>query len=234
MNSKHVFFEQKIYIRNKNHLIIGKLLIIFVILVQIVSQNKIEFNAANITLKIKGIGYKNIFGFDKSSVTNTFPSNSYPIQININGESKEVNYSYYFNKSVNLVELIWNKDITDCKSMFRKCSDIFEIDLFNFKTPKVTTMRNMFAYCSMITSLDLSNFDTSLVKNMRSMFYECSNLTYLNLSSFNTSRVSTIYSMFYSCKSLIELNLSNFDTSKVTTMQFTFHECESLRISKFQ
>ncbi len=85
-----------------NYLFTIKLFIFMNLLIKILSTTKphfIEFNIANITLKINGIGYKNIFGQE------FFSSSNYPNEIYINGEKQdEVKKTYYFNETINSVE----------------------------------------------------------------------------------------------------------------------------------
>ena len=67
-----------------------------------------------------------------------FSSYTYPDEIYINGIKQNViNYSYYFNLSDNLVELIWNNTIKSLQIMFCGCTDITEIDFEEFDTPQI-------------------------------------------------------------------------------------------------
>ena len=158
----------------------------------------IEYKSYNITLKIKGIGIKQIFSSDSF-----FQSKYYPNEIYINGYNQSnVTHSYYLNQIDNIIELVWYNLIDDCQQMFQYCYDITEIDLSNFNTSNVTSMSHMFHSCSSLTSLNLSNFDTSKVTSMSHMFKNCSSLTFLNLSNFNTSKVGWMEEMFYNCINL--------------------------------
>ena len=184
----------------------------------------IEYKSYNITLKIKGIGTKNIF----SSHIN-FTSEYYPNEVYINEyKTNNVTYCYYLNETDNVIGLIWYDLISSCDHMFYGCSDITEIDLSNFDTSNVENMQSMFHGCSLLTSLHFSNFVTSKVKIMQSMFNGCSLLNSLNLSNFNTSQVTRMNNMFSGCSSLTSLNLSNFDTSQVTWMHYMFDGCTKL------
>ena len=187
----------------------------------VISNNNIESNFSNITLKVNGIGDKYILDY----YGNKFPRKNYPNIIYINGENKTtITNHYYFNQTDNFVQLIWYNNIDNCYCMFYYCSDITEIDLSNFDTSNVTSMNGMFQGCSLLSSLNLSNFDTSNVTYMYSMFYGCS-----LLSSLNLSKVISMYSMFYGCSLLSSLNLSNFDTSNVIYMHYMFYNCSSLK-----
>ena len=182
--------------------------------------------SSKITLKIKGKGDKNIFG---TGFMHSFFESDYPKEVKINGNKQErTGRMWHFDQDYNFVELIWDTNIKNCRSMFYECSYIIDINFNNFDTSLVTSMNNMFSGCSSLTSLDLSNFDTSLVISMYEMFSGCSSLTSLDLSSFNTSLVTYMSDMFYRCSSLASLYLSNFDTSLVTDMSSMFSYCSSL------
>ena len=226
-----------------------------IILIPILSNSKYHitfYNFSSIKLVIKGIGNKNIFSHVKGFY---FDDSNYPNEVIINRiKQPNVNYTYYFNLSENIVELIWYNNIRDCNFMFFKSYYITHFDLSNFDTSLVTTMRSMFNSCKSLTSLNLSNFNTSLVENMMGMFKDCpslislnlgsfdtskvtdmnlmfcnsTKLSYLNLENFNTSKVEYMHHMFEGCKSLTSLNLYNFDTSKVKTMYHMFYECSSM------
>ena len=187
--------------------------------------NHREYAFSNITLKIRGIGNKEIFSSDSEH----FSTNNYPNIVYINGDSQnKINHTYYFNQTNNTVLLVWNDNINTSEYMFSKCIDITEIDLSNFDTSEITRMRYMFRGCSSLISLDLSNFKTSKVERMEYMFYNCSSLTSLDLYNFNTSKVNHMEYMFGNCSSLISLDLSNFDISAVTYMHSMFNGCSSL------
>jgi surface protein len=100
---------------------------------------------ANITLKIKGIGIKNV-------LSNYFNKNYYPDEISINGiKQNEVSYNYNFNKTDNFVELSWNNNRINCENMFNNCPSIYEINFANFDTSQVRTMKKMFLDCTLLT-----------------------------------------------------------------------------------
>ena len=182
---------------------------------------------SNITLKIRGIGFNHILGYKNISIK--FPIHLYPKEIYINGYKQEnVNYSYDFNETINIVEMIWDNHINNTNYMFYECSNITEMNLYNFDTSQVDTMKHMFSGCSSLISLDFSNFNTSLVETMEYMFYGCSSLIFLDLSSFDTSQVFWMENMFHGCSSLISLNLSSFNTSQVEYMKYMFYGCSSL------
>ena len=108
-----------------------KLFILINLFYQILSIKKtnfLEINFSNITLKIKGIGQHQIMGDLRENYA--FLKAYYPNYIYINGEIQNiVNYSYYFNQTDNLVQLVWNDAINFTKYMFYDCTNIIEIDL---------------------------------------------------------------------------------------------------------
>ena len=208
-------------------------------------------NASNvfnsyIILKMRGIGEFSIYS---ETYTNT------PDVIIINNKTIEEKINKYnFKQFDNSVKLIWYSTITSCLSLFSGCSNIYEIDLSNFNTSKVSDISYMFNGCKQLYSLDISFLDVSKVRDIRYLFKGCSSLTYINmsnfragslnyisyafqsctklrsldLSNFNTSKIISLRGLFEGCSSLTFLNLSNFDTSHVTRMQSIFCNCSSL------
>ena len=214
----------------KNIIIINVIFIIINMLCAIKSKKIFDSfyfqYSSTIRLKIKGTGTKNLFGNKEGHI---FPSIDYLEEVKINGQIKNTKeYQYYFDQTVNTVELKWDENINDCGFMFWKCSDITEIDLSNFKTSQVTEMYAMFAYCSSLTSINLSNLDTLKVLSMNWMFAYCSSLTSLDLSNFNTAEVRIMNTMFGDCTLLTSLDLSKFDTSKVEKIFDMFYNCIKL------
>ena len=204
---------------------IYKNLIKYIILINLVIKtlqsnhlNSRFINFSKITLKINGIGTKNIF-------SSSFNSNNYPKEVYINGnKTNTVTPSNYLNQDNNIIELIWNNDINDCQCMFYSCSDIIEIDLSEFYTSQVTHMGWMFYGCSSLTSINLNNFDTSKVASMYGMFCGCSSLTSLNLSHFDTSQVKKMPWMFSRCNNLEYINLKNFNEISLGTDPYYYQK----------
>ena len=88
--------------------------------------------SSTIKLKIKGIGNSYLFG---NEVGNNFTGIKYLKEVKINGNVQDtIKYIYHFKQKDNLVELLFDDNINNCSCMFRKCSNITEIDLSNFKT----------------------------------------------------------------------------------------------------
>ena len=128
------------------------------------------------------------------------------------------------------------KNVTDMQAMFSGCSALKTLDVSKFDTKNVTNMSEMFNGCSTLETLDLSNFDTKNVKEMIAMFMICSNLTTLDVSNFDTKNVEDMSHMFNNCKALTTLDVSNFDTQNVIYMSAMFSNCSALTtldLSKF-
>lgn len=123
--------------------------------------------------------------------------------------------------------------ITDMEQLFSYALNRIKkpvlIGLDNWDVSNVTSMSSMFAGCDSIEEINMRNWDTSNVIDMQRMFYNCTNLWRLDLSSFNTSKIFTMKSMFEWCQSLTQVNLSGWDTSNVKEMNRMFYECRSLQ-----
>ena len=231
---KAVKINEKAKIQTKylNYYLDNKIILILLIIfdiIQIISANNfhlIEFQLNKIKLKIKGTGIKNILG---NTPEFSFDNNSYPDEIYINDEKQnEITYCYNFNETVNFVELIWFNNITNCRNMFRACSDIIEFDFSEFDTSQVVDMWCMFFFCTSLTSLDVSNFVTSKVITMAGMFQGLTSLTSLNISNFDISNVFEMNTMFGNSSSLTSLDLSNFFTPQATIIYSFFEHCTNL------
>ena len=218
-----LLFKKNIIMPKRNliesNIIIFNLLIIIELIIKILSNNKFhftEYNNSKITLKLKGITQTEILNKD-------FPNFDKLKEVNINGISQTIKkYEYTFNKTDNIIELIFEDYINNCENMFRDCSAITEIDLSNFDSSEVTNMCHMFSGCTSLTSINFTYFRTSKVKQMDFMFYQCISLLSLNLSSFDTSEVTLMDYMFSNCRSLSSLDLSNFQTSNVQFITYMF------------
>ena len=82
------------------------------------------------------------------------------------------NYIYELNQK-NLVKLVWEYDIIECRCMFSGCSSITEINFISFDTSKCIVIADMFLGCHSLTTLDLSSFYTLNVIEMANMFWDC-------------------------------------------------------------
>ena len=193
------------------------------------SFNKIQFNMSTITLKIKNPGKSAIYNQD---------FNPKPDKIILNGNDIGNQNEYNFIYSDNNIELIWNSNNpTNCKYLFKGCSNINEINLSGFSFSGIVDTAEMFWGCDSLTFIDLTDFDTSNVVSMEFMFYNCKSLTSIKLSSkFQTSNVYYMGFMFFGCSSLTSIDLSTFNTQQVLGMNHMFEGCSSLTLldlSKF-
>ena len=213
--------------RNDNFLKIY-LAILLLFLVQRNNANLSILKFSNITLKIKGIGERNILGKTNKDVQ--FKTELYPKEIYINGKlQNDISYKYHFNQTENIVELVWDEYITNTVGMFYGCSDITEIDLSNFLSSYVDDFGWMFRNCTSLTSINLSNFYTSNATRFNRLFQNCTLLTSVDLSKFNTSKVIWFHQMFEDCISLTSIDLSNFETTKAEKMKQMFKGCINLK-----
>ena len=162
-----IFNEIFVYKNNNGDKFIC-LIIIIIIIQEIYNEHQ-----PNITLKIKGGGYRNIFGHEY-----LFNKTNYQYLIKIN-ESKRyiIKNNYEFDNPNNIVDLFWYNDSIDCAYMFSSCPDIYEISFSYFNSRSVKNMSHMFNNCSSLSSLNLSVFNTSQVTDMSYMFNNCSSLT---------------------------------------------------------
>ena len=225
-------FKAHFIYKNKNNNEFIFLFIMIIIIQQIFNDN---LDSPNITLIIKGDGYRDIFG---NQVNASFDKKSFPSSVKINEVREYIeNYNYNFDSANTTVELFWNNNSIDCKYMFNGCKDILEINFPNFDTQNCKTMSYMFNDCELLTSLNVSTFDTSEVIDMSNMFSNCISLTSLNLATFDTSKVTNMSNLFSNCENIYSLNLSNFDTTKVISIDNMFNGCKNLSyiyIKKFQ
>ena len=219
-------FQERIKIMNHNNILTGNTFIILILFMLInLPVSFVSGLSTTITLKIRGIGYKKVFGLDIISANQLYPNYIY-----INGEKQEKTKSdQYLNQTDNFVKLVWNNNIRNCSYLFYGCKDIYEIDFSYFATSQIIDVKFMFGLCESLTSLNLSNFITSSVTDMWLMFHGCSSLISLNLSNFDTSKVTRMEEMFFGCSSLISIDLTNFVTSNVNDMKGMFQKCSSLK-----
>ena len=168
----------------------------------------IKYHSHEITLKVKGIGIKNILS-DSSSFIYPCPSHIYLnerlVQDITDCHHMEIKESY------SKIKLMWNNKFDSTKGMFYNCVDITEIDMIQFDTSSVTDMSYMFALCQSLKFLKVDNLNTEKVETFENMFYNCKGLTSLNLESFRNPSATTIYRMFYGCENLEYINIKNFD-----------------------
>ena len=104
-------------------------------------------------------------------------------------------------------------EVTSMEGMFKKSSNLENLELLYLNTENVENMECMFGNCSALTSLDLTNFNTESVTNMNGMFYGCQSLSsiYCNddWSSLNQNAGFTSTDMFSGCEALPSYSNSN-------------------------
>ena len=146
---------------NVKILLVKRILIIFIILNIQITISKYQ----NITLKI----YK---GPNKSIINPSYID--YIQEIYINGEVKtNIISTYNLTKENNLIKLVFNSTLIDCRNMFKNFFNIYEIDFKDFNTSKIEFMHGLFHNCSSLKSIDLLDWDIPKVKNINSLFYNC-------------------------------------------------------------
>ena len=123
------------------------------------------------------------------------------------------NWSSLLANEYNLIEVIEanTKGVTNMFELFRNCSSLTTISLFN--TSFVNNMSCMFYYCTALRGA-IPLFDTRNVTDMSSMFYYCSYIE--EIPTLNTSNVISMREMLAHCTHLIEIPL--FDTANVYDM----------------
>ena len=136
-------------------------------------------------------------------------------------------------KNVDLT-MISPKNETSLDSLFRKNTNLININVSNWDTSKITSLAFSFGEMKNLESVDLSGWDVSNVTNFFALFNESYRLKTIDVSKWNTSSATNMAWMF-SGNSLNTLDVSNFNTSKVTNMHSMFSACRitHLDISNF-
>ena len=153
-------------------------------------------------------------------------------ELYINGNKRK--FEKYFipeKEGEYIIDLKFNKNLTDCSYMFSGCENIKYIHFSNFNTSNVNNMKYMFSCCESLNTLtNISNLDTTNVNNMSYMFYLCKSLNSLpDISNWDTANVNDMSYMFSGCESLNSLpDISNWDTADVNSMSDMFSDCKSL------
>ena len=94
--------------------------------------------------------------------------------------------------------------ITACKCMFYKCTQLVSVPKFD--TSKIDDMMRMFYKCTQLVSVP--EFDTSKVKDMYEMFFCCRSLE--SVPVFDTSKVEDMNDMFLDCDNLNQDTIDNW------------------------
>ena len=212
---------------SKTYPVLIKVYIIsFFIYSLIIKQAKCNIRLINkesiITIEINKNGYQPILFEDFRPLPDEVFINDNKYIIN------RINHTYLLGNNYNIIEIKWEKQITDCFSMFYNLKNIITIDLSKFDSSLVTNFNLMLYYCTSLISINFDNFNTSNAISMVGLFMECTSLISLDLSMFNTSSVQAIDYMFFDCFSLTSLNIINFNTTLVLSMNYMFYNCNSL------
>lgn len=113
-----------------------------------------------------------------------------------------------------------NSSLTDCRYMFRMCTDLITIPQLD--SSNVNNMTKMFSDCHSLTNIP--QLETSKVTTMTHMFESCTSL--ITIPQINTANVTDMDYMFWKCTSLT--TIPQMITSNVTTMDYMFRGCTSL------
>ena len=107
-------------------------------------------------------------------------------------------------KTIEGMEYLNTKDVTDMSMMFCHCESLESIDLSHLRTDKVEYMDFMFSYCQSLKEIDLSQFNVMKVKNLSYMFSRCTNLKTSYCLGDWSMAPDLIWSdgMFYQCEKL--------------------------------
>lgn len=130
----------------------------------------------------------------------------------------ETSLNYLFKKNTNLININvsnWDtSNVTSLRGAFASISNLKSVDFADWDVSHVTVFYAMFDGSRKIENIDVSKWNTSSAINMGWMF-NGNNLKSLDVSNFNTSKVTNMYAMFAGSQSLTRLDISNFDTSNV-------------------
>ena len=75
-----------------------------------------------------------------------------------------------------MFEIVFNDNITNCKSLFSKCTNIISLDLSNFNTANVTDMEDMFSECNKLKEVKgINKLITNNVTNINGIFINVMN-----------------------------------------------------------
>ena len=190
-------------------------------------------NNANYLNEIKAIYYINDVN-SKVKIINE-PNDALNIDLFINGEEKNFNTEYQFEKKGEYsVEFKFNEELTDLSSLFMKITTLKSIDLTGLKTNKVKSMDKLFQDCISLEKVNLNYLDTSQVKSMKSMFEGCSNLKEVLMKEFTTSNTIYTDSMFENCFNLTKIDIDYFDLTYTESAAYMFRACYQLKEVAFK
>ena len=195
-----------------NRNFIFRFLILFNLIIQLFARMSKMLNQYEVKLKVKGVGEKNILGYETGGVCFIYRCPSY---IYVNGNIRTPENCHFINIGENEengeIKLVWtDSTITDTENMFIDCDDITEIDMRNFDFSQVTSTYLMFQHCTSLITVYFSNLNTQNLKKMTNMFNQCESLISIDLSNFILSQIEDMKWLFADCISLQYIKLGNF------------------------
>ena len=131
-------------------------------------------------------------------------------------------------------DLIDFNDVEDIRSMFEKCTQLKELNLFlfgSFGKKKLKSMICAFSECNNLETIKgIGQWNTKNVESMASMFNKCLSLTNVEgIQNFDTQNVTDFSKMFCRCEKLIRIpDISKWNMEKAKKLNGMFQECKSL------
>ena len=161
----------------------------------------------------------------------TISSESYDIADLGTWEGDSAPWSNY-RESITTVAFTSPVNAKTCAYMFKGCTKLNAIYLYNFYTNEVTDMSFMFADCTSLEVIEIGmamsvqddmtqsrgNFLTSNVTNMASMFEGCKSLQSFYLQNLDIHSVKNFSNMFAGCSSLEDMNLTEIKNANDSSL----------------
>lgn len=117
-------------------------------------------------------------------------------------------------------------------------SDLKEVNISNWKTPKVLMLDSLFNnigyivdknYTGIENIIGLSDWEVpNSVTSLPAVFYNCKNITSLDLTKWNVENVETFSGTFHGMENLTNLNISNWNNKNGANLNGMFSGCKSL------
>ena len=111
--------------------------------------------------------------------------------------------NYTFEKYISLkensptkVEVIFSKNLTSFKEMFKGCDKIKNIKLKNIQTENISDISSMFEGCTNLNDIQFNSTNISNIIDSSKMFKECSNLNKIEIEKFSTENVKICHKCF--------------------------------------
>ena len=114
-------------------------------------------------------------------------------------------------------------------NMFHYCAILPNIDLSNWRTPKLKNMYQAFTRCKRMTLIELSFLDLSQVETMENLCLANAELRYISIKpDSGAPMLKTIAGIVNNCPKLEVFDLSFLKTNNLTTMASAFRDCIAL------